>query len=65
MFGRLFFDGRELVETGHFRHELYDVYRKTLDFVMHLLETGVHEKESGEKFRVEKKSRRGTWELVY
>lgn len=59
------FRNKDLVETGHFKNELYNIYRKNLDFVLELLEKGKHKKESKEKIRVMKKAKGGAWELVY
>jgi len=59
------FKNKDLIETGHFKNELYSIYRKNLDFVLEILEKGEHEKESKEKVRVIKKAKGGVWELVY
>ncbi len=59
------FKNKDLIETGHFKNELYNIYRKNLDFVLEILEKGEHEKESKEKVRVERKAKNGVWELVY
>jgi len=59
------FKNKDLIETGHFKNELYNIYRKNLDFVLEILEKGEYEKESKEKVRVEKKTKKGVWELVY
>lgn len=65
MFDKVTFNGKELIETGHFKNELYNVYKKNLDLVIELLEEGIHTRESKEKTRVGKKTKRGKWELVY
>ncbi|MFQ5887132.1 MAG: hypothetical protein ACE5HY_00370 [Candidatus Hydrothermarchaeales archaeon] len=65
MFENVTFQGKELVESGHFKDELYNVYRKNLDLVLEILEKGAHVRESKDKMKVEKKTRGGTWELVY
>jgi hypothetical protein len=59
------FRGKRLVETGHFHRELYEVYRKGIDFAAELLDEGFHERESSEKMRVTKRTSGGLWELVY
>lgn len=59
------FKNKDLIETGHFKNELYNIYRKNLDFVLEILEKGEHRKESKEKMRVERKAKNGVWELVY
>lgn len=64
-FGRLLYRGKELVATGHFKRELYDVYGKNLNLALEILEEGEHERESREKVLVRKRSKGGTWELVY
>ncbi len=65
MFENVTFRGKELVESGHFKDELYNVYRKNLDLVLEILEKGAHVRESNDKMKVLKKTRGGTWELVY
>lgn len=65
MFENVTFHGKELVESGHFKDELYNVYRKNLDLVLEILEKGTYNRESKDKTMVLKKTRGGTWELVY
>ncbi len=65
MFDKVTFKGKELVESGHFKNELYNVYRKNLDLVIEILKEGVHTHVSKAKMKVEKKTRDKTWELVY
>ncbi|MEE8403686.1 MAG: hypothetical protein V3R93_08035 [Candidatus Hydrothermarchaeaceae archaeon] len=65
MFDKVTFKGKEIIESGHFKNELYNVYKKNLDLVFEILEDGAHTKESKEKMRVEKRTKGGRWELVY
>ncbi len=65
MFENVTFHGKELVESGHFKDELYNVYMKNLDLVLEILEKGAHVRESKDKMKVLKKTRGRTWELVY
>lgn len=65
MFEPIRYKGKELIETGHFKDELYNEYRKNLDLVEDILELGVHRKESKSKMIATMSSKNGTWELVY
>jgi len=65
MFDKVTFKGKDIIESGHFKNELYTVYRKNLDLVFEILEEGAHTRESKEKVRVEKKTKGGRWELVF
>ncbi|MFQ6136193.1 MAG: hypothetical protein ACE5PM_03335 [Candidatus Hydrothermarchaeales archaeon] len=65
MFEKVTFNGKELIESGHFKGELYNIYKKNLDLVLEILKEGTHTRESKDKIKVEKKTRKGTWELVY
>jgi hypothetical protein len=65
MFEKVTFNGKELVESGHFKNELYNAYKKNLDLVIEILEEGIHKRESKEKIRAEKATKDGKWELVY
>jgi hypothetical protein len=65
MFEKVTFNGKELVESGHFKNKLYSVYKKNLDLVIEILEEGIHKRESKEKIRAEKVTKDGEWELVY
>ena len=65
MFNKVTFKGKEIIESGHFKNELYNVYKKNLDLIFKILEEGTHTKESKEKVRVEKRTKGGKWELVY
>jgi hypothetical protein len=40
MFEKVTFNGKELVESGHFKNELYNAYKKNLDLVIEILEEG-------------------------
>ena len=59
------FKGKDIILTGHIRNELYDVYKKNLDLIFEILSTGVSSKQSKEKIKVQLKTRKGQWELVY
>lgn len=61
----MLFNGKNFVETGHFKRELYDVYGKNLDLVIDILERGKHSIESKSKTKAELRTFNGTWELVY
>ena len=65
MFEPILFKGKELIETGHFKEEIYYKYRKNLDLVEDILELGVHRKESKNKMIATMPTKDGTWELVY
>jgi hypothetical protein len=65
MFNKVTFNGKIIIESGHFKNELYNVYKKNQDLVFEILEEGTHTKESKEKTRVEKQTKGGRWELVY
>ncbi len=65
MFNKVTFKGKELVESGHFKNELYAVYKKNLDLAVEILEEGMHVRISREKMKAEKRTKGGKWELVY
>ncbi len=65
MLDKVTFKGKEIIESGHFKNELYNIYKKNLDLIFKILEEGTHTKESKEKVRVEKQTKGGRWELVY
>ena len=65
MFEPIIYNGKELIETGHFKEELYYKYRKNLDLVEDILESGVHQKKSKKKMIVIMPTENGIWELVY
>ena len=65
MFEQILYNGKVLIETGHFKKELYDKYRKILGLVTDILNNGKHRKESKEKICVNYPTKRGLWELVY
>ncbi len=65
MFNKVTFKKKEIIESGHLKNELYNVYKKNLDLVFEILEEGTHTKESNQKTRVEKQTKGGKWELVY
>jgi hypothetical protein len=65
MFDKVTFKGKELIESGHFKNELYTIYKKNLDLAIELLEEGMHVRISKEKMKTEKKTKGGKWELVY
>ena len=65
MFEPIKYNGKELIETGHFKEELYYKYRKNLDLVEDILESGEHQKESKNKMIATMPTKEGFWELVY
>ncbi len=65
MFDKVTFKGKELVESGHFKNELYNLYRKNLDLAIEILKEGTHTRVSKDKTKVEKKTLGGKWELIY
>jgi len=65
VFEPIIYNGKELIETGHFKEELYYKYRKNLDLVEDILESGVHQKESKKKMIAIMPTKDGIWELVY
>ena len=65
VFERILYNGKELIETGHFKEELYYKYRKNLDLVEDILESGTHRKESKNRMIVTMPTKDGAWELVY
>lgn len=65
MFDEVTFNRKNIIETSHFKDELYNIYNKNLDLVFEILECGIHKKESHEKTIVEKRTKNGMWQLVY
>ncbi len=65
VFEPILFNEKEIIETGHFKEELYYKYRKNLDLVEDILESGEHLKESKNKMIVTMPTKDGIWELVY
>ncbi len=65
MFNKVTFKKKEIIESGHFKNELYNIYKKNLNLIFEILEEDTHTKESKEKVRVEKQTKGGRWELVY
>lgn len=59
------YKGKNLILTGHIRHELYDIYKKNLDLIFDILGTGRTRKRSKVKREVLMDTKQGTWELVY
>ena len=59
------YKGKDIILTGHIRNELYDVYKKNLDLIFEILSSGTSSKQSKEKTKVQLKTKKGQWELVY
>ena len=59
------YKGKYIILTGHIRNELYDVYKKNLDLNFEILGSGKSSKQSKEKTKVQLKTKKGQWELVY
>ena len=59
------YKGKDIILTGHIKNELYDVYNKNLDLIFEILSSGISTKQSKEKTKVQLKSKKGQWELVY
>ena len=51
--------------TRHFAAELFDEERKTMDLVLEVLEAGKPRRESRGRTKVTKKTKGGSWEIVY
>jgi hypothetical protein len=59
------FKGKDIILTGYIKNELYDVYKKNLDLIFEILSSGTSSKQSKEKTKVQLKTKKGLWELVY
>ncbi|WP_455391428.1 hypothetical protein [[Eubacterium] cellulosolvens] len=59
------YKGKDIILTGHIKNELYDIYKKNLDLIFEILSSGTSSKQSKEKTKVQLKTKKGHWELVY
>lgn len=59
------FNGKEIIETTHFRNELYNKYRKTLDIAVEILKRRNHTKESKDKTMAHLRTKKGIWEVAF
>ncbi len=51
--------------TRHFAAELFDKERKTMDLALEVLEEGKPQGESKDRTKATKRTKDGSWEIVY
>jgi hypothetical protein len=65
LFPEIKYKGKDIILTGHIKNELYDVYKKNLDLIFEILSDGISSKQSKQKTKVQLKTKKGQWDLVY